>query len=186
MKKMRMPVAEKEKSYIVTASVLRRVIAFIIDLLIINLAAFGPLRRLLANYIPLSESFADAYAFIVNNGNIINIICATIIVMTLLAVLYFVAMESMLGQTPGKMFFNLYVISLKDNKGRKTALKKPGFLQCLLRSIFLVPFFPFVILWIVDPVYLLFNRNRQRFTEYLGKTKVVQVHHLRWFNGANK
>ena len=44
--------------------------------------------------------------------------------------------------------------------------------QCILRNIVVLPFFPFIILWVVEPIYL-FTQGR-RLLERLSKTRTVQ------------
>ena len=82
-------------------------------------------------------------------------------------------MEKKLNQTPGKMLFNLYVNSqTKDLK----------YWQLFIRSIFLIPLFPFVLLWLIDPLVMFFTKENQRLSEILSKTKVVEKYNLEKYN----
>jgi uncharacterized RDD family membrane protein YckC len=78
-------------------------------------------------------------------------------------------LEKELNQTPGKMLFNLYVTSqTKDLK----------YWQLFVRSMFLIPVFPFVLLWVIDPIVMLFTKENQRLSEILSRTKVVEKYKL--------
>ena len=70
-----------------------------------------------------------------------------------------------MSQSIGKMLMKIYVIS--DNKVLKTW-------QLLVRNIVFIPIFPFVLLWILDPLFMFFTKTNQRLTEILGKTRVVE------------
>jgi uncharacterized RDD family membrane protein YckC len=84
--------------------------------------------------------------------------------------LYFVILENKLRQSIGKMIFNLYV------EGQDKDIK---YWQLFARSMFLIPIFPFVLLWIIDPIVMLFTKENQRLSEILSKTKVVERYSLR-------
>ena len=167
MKMKRIP---RQKSFFVSASVLKRLIAFFVDIVIINLVIVTPFSGLLQKIIP-EGSYQETYDFLMSSsGNpvIISIILAAI---TVLSIFYFAIFESRLGQSPGKVLMNLYIVSLEKNC-------KPGFWQCVVRTLFIIPFFPFSILWVADPITALFNRHNQRLMELLSKTKVVETHSL--------
>jgi len=87
------------------------------------------------------------------------------ILLSILALFYFAILEYKLGQSIGKIFMNIKVISIT---------KKLLFWQCIGRSLFLLPVFPFFLLWAIDPLFLFFNKKGQRLSEFLTKTKVVE------------
>jgi len=70
------------------------------------------------------------------------------ILMGVVALLYFGLFEYLLGGTIGMRLFNLSV------KGRRTLGR------CLLRNIYAIPIFPLTLLWIVEPVYLFWRKER--------------------------
>jgi len=149
-------------------SILKRILAFIADLLVINLVVLYPFRRLIENLIP-SGPLSDSYNYLMAHPGIVSAIYSIMIMVAILAVLYFSLMEYHLGQTVGKIIFNLRVVPLKN---------KLGYWQCLLRTLFAIPFFPFYILWIADPAFALFNKDQQRLMEWVSKTKTVQSYEL--------
>jgi uncharacterized RDD family membrane protein YckC len=73
--------------------------------------------------------------------------------------------EFKIRQTPGKMLLNLYVIADGKKEG-------PGFIQTLIRNLIFIPIFPFSLLWIIDPLYMIFTGRR--LTELLSKTRVIE------------
>jgi len=155
----------KERSFTGPALVWKRLLAFVADLLIINLAIFFPFKRILQDSMPEFDSYSEAYNFLASNQSYTTTLTIVSLVMSLFAVLYFVWMEYKLGQTPGKMLFNISVIS---------DVKKFSLWQLIVRSLFIIPVFPFVLLWIIDPLFVFFTKTNQRLSEILSKTRTVQ------------
>jgi uncharacterized RDD family membrane protein YckC len=89
--------------------------------------------------------------------------------MSLFAILYFLLLEKKIGQTPGKMIFN---ISVAGESGEVRLW------QLAIRSIFLIPIFPFFLLWVVDPLFMFFTKSSQRLSEILSRTKTVEKYML--------
>ena len=148
------------------AVVWKRIVAFIIDLFIIDLVLFWPFERIFSRVIPEgSRGIASLQEFFSASPELANALTITSVVMGIIAVLYFALLEYNLGQTPGKMVFNMRVI------GDKQGLK---FWQCLVRSILWIPMFPFIVFWIIDPLYILLNQQNQRLLELVSKTNTVQ------------
>lgn len=162
MKKLNLP---KEKTFTGPASVWKRAFAFVVDLLVINLIILFPFRRLFQKIIPKSASFTETYNFLNQNSGFSAAISSLTIIVALLSILYFYFLEKRLHQSIGKMLFNIYVVS--DNKEIK------GW-QLLVRNIFLIPVFPFILLWVLDPIFLFFTKTNQRLSEILSKTKVIE------------
>lgn len=157
----------KERSFTGPALVWKRLLAFIADFLIINLIIFFPFKRILQKSIPEFGSYSEAYTYLASNQAYTTTLRIIFIIMSLFAILYFVLLERKIGQTPGKMLFNIYVTS---------DTKKAGFWQYTLRSLFILPVFPFVLLWIIDPIFMIFTKTNQRLSEILSKTKTVQTY----------
>ena len=163
---------KKGKTILAQASILKRAVAFIIDLLIINVVILFPFRRIFDRIIPKTGSFSKTMDFL--SSNELNISLTVILLLiAFITILYFMIMEKKLNQTPGKMLFNLYVNSqTKDLK----------YWQLFIRSIFLIPLFPFVLLWLIDPLVMFFTKKNQRLSEILSKTKVVEKYNLEKYN----
>lgn len=161
-KSLRLP---KPRKMAGNASLIKRGIAFIIDLLILNLLIIYPFKKYLSNLIPEFISFEESYNYILNNPEISYSIYSISIAIAILTIAYFSILELKLGQTIGKKILKLKVIS---------TTKEQKVWQYIIRSLFLIPLFPFMLLWLLDPIYLFFNKQSQRFTESLSKTKVIQ------------
>lgn len=158
----------RQKRFIANASLVKRAIAFIVDIFIVNLIIISPFKSILSSLIP-SASFSGLQDYFIQNPDITSAIYFITIIITMLVILYFALFEYKLNQTPGKIMMNLQVHSLA---------KDLRFWQCLVRSLFLIPFFPFMLLWVIDPIYTFFNKDNQRLTEKLSKTKVVETLYL--------
>lgn len=156
---------KREKTIFAQASILKRAAAFAIDLLIINIVILFPFDSVFQKIIP-SNSFSEAFEFLSSNADSASI-KAIIVSASIVTILYFVIFEKKLKQTPGKMLFRLYV------KGQGKDLKS---WQLFVRSMFLIPLKPFVLLWIIDPIVMLFTKENQRLSEILSRTKVVEMY----------
>ncbi|MBI2651770.1 RDD family protein [Candidatus Woesearchaeota archaeon] len=155
---------DRKKTLKLKPSAFKRAFAFLADFLIINWIVLWPFKGVLDELLPKAQSFSETLDILgaTENAAAISIV---MIAASFLSILYFVILEKKLAQTPGKMFFNLYVES--QNKDLK-------YWQLFIRSIFLIPIFPFVLLWIVDPIFMFFSKDRQRLSEILSKTKVME------------
>ena len=162
MKRLTLP---KERVFIGPALLWRRIAAFFIDMVIINLVILFPFRSLFRNIIPKDYSFLEAYKLLSSSTNYSGFISSVSFVMSILIILYFLMLEKRMRQTIGKAFMRIYVVS--DNNNLKTW-------QLLTRNIVFIPIFPFVLLWIIDPLFMFFTKTNQRLTEILSKTKVVK------------
>ena len=152
----------KKRKVIQNASFFKRVLAFVADLLIVNFIIIMPFRGNFTNLIS-TESFSDAYNFLQNNPEIAGRIYMMMFFITPLALIYFVVLEYKFKQTVGKMLMKIYVVS---------DTKELNVLQCIVRNLFMIPFFPFFLLWIFDPLYLIFTKRR--FSEVISKTRTVE------------
>ncbi len=155
----------RERTFTGPALIWKRLLAFLADLLIINLIIFFPFRRIIQKAVPEFSSYSEAYSFFSSNQSYTATLTIVSLVMALFAVLYFVLLEYKIGQTPGKMFFNISIIG---------ETKKISFWQFLVRSLFIIPVFPFILLWIIDPLFLFFTKTNQRLSEVLSKTKTIE------------
>lgn len=166
MKNFNLP---KEKTFIGPALIWKRIVAFFIDIMIINLVILFPFRSLFQKMIPKEYSFSQAYRFLSSSANYTEYLSSISFVMSVLIIMYFFMLERKMNQTIGKMLMKIYVVS--ENKNLKTW-------QLLTRNILFVPIFPFILLWILDPLFMFFTKTNQRLTEILSKTKVVEKYSL--------
>ena len=131
----------------------RRGFAFLLDLLIIDLliaTPFVPLFESLflrAEYQPLSMLALTQSEF------------AALLLLGLIIFCYFVLFEYLLGQTIG---MSLLKIRLEG---------ETGMIPLMVRNSFLLPVFPFVIFWVIEPFAILLWRRRV--LEFLSRTQTI-------------
>ncbi|MBU1946035.1 MAG: RDD family protein [Nanoarchaeota archaeon] len=159
----------KERTFTGPALVWKRILAFITDILIINAVVFFPFKRIIQGLIPDFGSYSEAYHFLISNQSYTARLTAVSLVMALFAILYFVILEHKLRQTPGKILMNIFV---------ESEVKELGFLQCVVRSIFVIPAFPFFLLWVIDPVFMVFTKGNRRLSEILSRTRTVETYRI--------
>ena len=146
------------------ASLWKRISAFFIDLVILNLIVFYPFKGFIQKIIPIG-SYKESYQFLMAHTKLTGTLSAISVIMALLGILYFVLLEYKLNQSVGKVIMNIYVTSEE---------KQLGFWQCVVRSMFLIPAFPFIILWVLDPLSMFFTAKNQRLSEILSRTRTVE------------
>jgi len=166
MKRLNLP---EERAFIGPALIWKRIAAFFLDMMIINLVVLLPFRRLFQNIIPKEYSFSEAYKFLSSSANFTSYISSISFVMSILIILYFLMLEKKMGQTIGKMLMKIYVVS--DNKELRAW-------QLLARNLAFIPVFPFILLWVIDPLFMFFTKTNQRLSEILSKTRVVEKYSL--------
>jgi uncharacterized RDD family membrane protein YckC len=154
-----------QRLFIGPASHIRRLLAFLLDLVIINFVLLWPFEKLLSTLIPANANL------LFGTTTISVPLIITLFAIGIVMLLYFTLFELAIGQTPGKIMFDLYVVSthLKEKEAVKLT---PG--QIIIRNLFIIPVFPFFLLILVDPIFALFNVNNQRFLEIVSHTIVVQ------------
>ena len=101
----------KERVFVGPALIWKRIAAFFIDILILNVLVLFPFRALMLEIFPGSYSFPDAYALL-SAGRYAAQLTSISLAISILVILYFFMMESRMGQTIGKMFMILYKIGL--------------------------------------------------------------------------
>lgn len=166
MKRLNLP---QERTLIGPALLWKRIAAFFIDIVIINLIILFPFRALFQKIIPKDYSFSEAYKFLSSSTNYSGFLASVSFVISILIILYFFMLENKSQQTIGKMLMKIYVASNTNN------LKK---WQLLARNLVFIPLFPFVLLWILDPLFMFFTKSNQRLTEILSRTRVVEKYSL--------
>ncbi|MBW3022648.1 RDD family protein [Candidatus Woesearchaeota archaeon] len=146
----------------VPAPIFKRLFAFVIDILIVDLVLLWPFSRVLSALFENSIS-AEAMADLISGQPYI------IFSVTIIFFLYFVLFEYKTGQTIGKMLVNLYCTPVAGEM---------RLWQAVVRNIFLIPAVPFIFLWVIDPIYILW-RN-QSLSEILTKTRTVEQKVVNW------
>ncbi|MAG38722.1 hypothetical protein CMO90_01410 [Candidatus Woesearchaeota archaeon] len=138
------------------APILKRLASFIFDLLIINIIIISPFQKVfpITTNSSLTEMIAQIQQLVGTN------IYISLFFISILILAYFTVFQLKLAQTPGMMLLKLKV------EGKLTIAKT------ILRNIFVIPFFPFFILWIVEPIHLLIRGHR--FLEEVTKTKTIE------------
>ena len=158
----------KEKLFAGPALLWKRIAAFLIDLAIINLVILLPFRSLLAKLFPADYSFLGTLKLLSSTDNS-ELITLVSFVMGIFIILYFYMLEKKMHQSIGKRIMKIYVAS--DGKELKLW-------QVLVRNIVFLPLFPFFLLWILDPLFMMFTKTNQRLSEILSRTKVVGIYTL--------
>ena len=162
----------KPMVFMANASLWKRGAAFLIDLVILNAIVMAPFRSLIQKSIQVTD-FSTALSSVMQDSGLSGLLITISLIVSLLAVLYFAVLESRIGQSVGKLILGIYVV--KEEPGKITAKKDiPGFFTCLAKSLVLLPFFPFFILWLVDPLWMVFSKNRQRLSEVITRTRVIE------------
>ncbi|MBI5072894.1 RDD family protein [Candidatus Woesearchaeota archaeon] len=143
----------------------RRTIAFLFDLALLSFTIIAPLSAFLEKMLPKSTDFMASYTALANNATLSTGITVLLYFIFILILLYFTLCEYFVGQTAGKRWMNLKVTDLAGSR--------PTFFQALTRNLVFLPIFPFMLFWIIDPLYLLFSGYR--LSEQLSKTKTIAV-----------
>jgi len=155
----------KLKVQLFPASLWKRGFAYIIDVFVINLVIIMPFQKVLDE---LGKGFADKSLFetykLLTQPELQAVMPKLLLIFALisfLSILYWAILEYKIGQSLGKILFNIYV---------KPQTKEITFWQCFLRNITKVSTLPLVL----DASYMLFTRSYQRYFEKLSKTFVVE------------
>ncbi len=166
MKNLNLP---KEATFKGPALLWKRVLAFFLDIMIIDFVVGFPLRGILERVLP-KAGFRESYDYLLVNPETSALISYVILLWGVLALLYFTILEYRLGQTVGKMLLNIKV---------EPSDKKMSFLHTIMRNLFIIPIFPFILLWIIDPLFMVFSKEKRRLSEVLSKTRTVETYLLR-------
>ena len=162
----------EERTFTSSALLWRRAAAFAIDFFILDFFVLASFNSLLEKNIPADYNFSKMYDFLKSNPDVMRNIIMILAFSSVIAGLYFLLLESRMQQSIGKKFMNIYIVSTKDNAST------PTFWQNILRNLIFIPIFPFILLFIIDPIFMLFNKNSQRLSDILSNTKVVQKYNI--------
>jgi uncharacterized RDD family membrane protein YckC len=158
----------KEATFNGPAVFWKRGTAFLIDIFILDFIIGGPFNYLLSRIMP-NEGLMENYNYILSNPQLTMKLSLIVITFGFLALLYFALTEYITGQTLGKMLLNIRV---------EYDSKEKSLLGALLRSMFLILIFPFVLLWIIDPVFMIFTKDKRRLSEIISKTRTIETYYL--------
>jgi uncharacterized RDD family membrane protein YckC len=148
------------KIHVVPASLWRRTAAFLLDLIVLNLVVLSPFEKVMKKAIPQTD-ILSMQLFLSQNPETTRFLSLLLFIMSGLVLFYFAFLEGILGKTLGKMVFKIQVQSAK-----------PGMWRFIVSNLFVIPVFPFILLWIVDPLFLIFSK--QRLSERLAGMHTVQ------------
>lgn len=148
----------------VPANIWKRLIAFLADLLIINIVIMYPFKKHFKNIIP-STKYGEAVDYVLANPSVANTLTITAVMVSIIVVLYFSLSEFKTGTTLGKYFLKIGVKSLD---------KKASFWQFFVSNLTFVLFLPFIILWVVDPLHMILSERKQRLMERIAKLETVE------------
>jgi len=143
---------------------IRRILAFILDLFIIDFFIISPFETVITNTLVPGANLTTFQGLLDFTSTNIAGITQLIITIGILILAYFSFTQYYTRQTLG-MF--LAGIELEAKEGE---LK---FWQCIVRNLFVIPIFPLVLLWIIDPLYLLIVK--ERFSDIIAKVQVIEV-----------
>ena len=133
----------------------RRVIAYIIDVMVVSFVVVGPFSNKLVTSVEgesVMELFANVQSTFTTEAFIIGI------VVSLLTLLYWTFLEWKFNQSVGKMLLRIQVFP-----------KKISFNQAMLRNVTKLSTF----ILVLDVVYMFVTKGNQRFFEKLSNTMVI-------------
>jgi len=149
-------IAEKKQ-----AKLWKRVAAYGIDMLIINIIVLYPFKEILKKYETNTAILSG-----INYDSTLIILTFTVAV---LALAYWVLFEHLIQQSIGKMLFNLYVVSA--TKAKTKLAKKPSLAQIVTRNVIK----PFSLVLLIDVLYMIIKKKNQRLFEVFSNTKVIEI-----------
>jgi len=177
---MNKPSKKKKRFLVMDAGIIDRLLAFLIDVILLRFTLFLPFEGMLSSIyekmgIPAnSSSFNTTYNYFISHPEVGNSASLLLLGFAGLVLLYFALMEFALGQTVGKMVLKIAVVSDLGLKKKGKKVSKPTFPQCLLRNIGFIPLFPLMLLWAIDPLFIIFRKDRRRLTELMTATRTMK------------
>ncbi|MFC1741461.1 RDD family protein [Nanoarchaeota archaeon] len=160
----------EKRVFIGPANLWKRILAFVVDILILEFLVIGIFKGVIEKILGSTGDVWSTYRMLEENSSQLRALSMLFMLIVTLALVYFVLLQYAVGQTVGCLLLNLHVVQQLGDK----EFTRPGFWQCVLRNMFIIPTIPFVILWIADPVYFFFAKRGQRLTEWLSRTRVVE------------
>jgi uncharacterized RDD family membrane protein YckC len=154
----------KQRGFTGPALIWKRVIAFMLDLLVLEFFIITPFRKVITDIIP-EGNISAIQAFLMANLQAKDTLIWITFMIGSLMLVYFAVLEYSIGQTAGKLLMKIEVVSDR---------KETSMWQYVVRSMFIIPVIPFVLLWVIDPIYMFLNENNQRFTERISMTRTIE------------
>lgn len=141
------------------AALWKRVIAYLIDVLIVNFVIIFPFRKM--TQLNSGSSFSDTYSYLSSAPGLSYKLFLVFLAIGVLTILYWAVFEYRLMQSIGKMVMHISVRSVSG---------KLSFRSAIIRNISKVSS-PFLAL---DVIYMLYKRSNQRYFEVVSGTEVVE------------
>ncbi|MFH1133547.1 MAG: RDD family protein [Nanoarchaeota archaeon] len=160
MVSLRLP---QQRKVAVQAGLFKRLLAFLIDILVLDFMVFSPFKALVTGMVP-GTGIMETAQFLTSNPAVTNRLILVSAVIGLLSLAYFAALEFLVGQTVGKAVLGIFVACDR---------KRPSLWQAIVRNLFAIPLFPFILFWIIDPLFMLFSGRR--LLERLSRTKTMEL-----------
>jgi hypothetical protein len=135
------------------ASFLRRAFAFIFDLLVIDIIVAAPFAPVFKGMMARAEH--GAWGTIVATNKELG----AAMLLFLIIYLYFVLFEYLIGQTLGMILLDIKVEG------------DTGIFAILVRNCFILPVFPFIAFWIIEPIAIIIWRRGA--LEFLSRTRTL-------------
>ena len=154
----------------IPATLLKRIFSYVVDFFILNIIIITPFSRVLEKVIPADIGTGEVVEYIQANPSLQMFIIKILGLIGILALLYFTLFEYKIQTTPGKMLMKQYI---KPDKGKKLT-----FWSYLFSNLTFIPLFPFILLWIIDPIYMFFSPKNQRFMEKLAGINVMEKYEM--------
>lgn len=160
----------KKRVITAPASLIKRFVGYFIDLFIVNIVIISPFRSIFNHLIPSSLGVAEVQIYLQSNADARQIIISMAILIGILIVTYFTYFEYKLQQTPGKMIMKNFIV---PEKGKTLTIW-----NYLISNLTFIPFFPFFLLWIIDPIHMFFSKKNQRFMEKISNIVVMEKYEV--------
>lgn len=140
----------KLKKIVAPVKLWKRVVAYIIDIIIVNIIIVYPFMNFLGNF--ENDSFLREFSYE---------ILSVFFIISILIILYWAFLEYFLRQSVGKALMNIHI--------RSTEKQELKFWQCFVRNLSKIS----TLLLLIDSLGIIFKGDYQRFLEKLSKTEVV-------------
>lgn len=140
------------------AVIWKRALAYIIDIFIVNSIIVSPLNKLLD--FPGNLDITNLLSIFGNIG-LLKSFFVIFLLSGIITILYWTVLEFKIQQTLGGFLLGIKV---------KSETRKINFLPFLIRNITKISF----IILLIDSIYILYSKKKQRFTEKLSKTITIK------------
>jgi len=171
--------------FAVPASLVRRFFAFVLDLFVVQFFLLGPFQGVFGRFFPPEVlhnfDFQALRSMLENNPQLSSTVFFLSLGAGAVALLYFSLLQFFMHKTIGMHLLGIDLM-VGDNKhgvqGASSLSSPLSFWQCFVRNLFVIPVFPFIIFWIIDPLFMFFNQHHQRLLEKWSRTRMIQMMEL--------